>query len=145
MGEKVAVVGNEIAEELYRRADKAMKRIIAETVDQSKEIEEIARILAERTGISMEQAIGAIMNAMQWRTCELEGVLAALNLLLDQLQAQVKRSIKLALRAEREKQRAVERVNIYRFHQYKAKEKAWAIKKRTGKRRREWRGPWKDN
>lgn len=135
----------EVLDELTGRADKAMKRIIAETVDQSREIEEIARILAERTGISMEQAIGAIMNAMQWRTCELEEVLVALNLLFDQLQAQAKRSIKLALHAEREKWRAAERANIHRFHQYKAKENAWAIKKRTGKRRREWRGPWKDN
>lgn len=135
----------EVLDELTRRADRAIARIIAETVDQSKEIEEIARILAERAGISMEEAIGAIMNAMQWRTCELEEVLAALNLLFDQLQAQVKRSIKLALRAEREKQRAEERAKIHRFHQYRAKENAWAIKKRTGKRRREWRGPWKDN
>lgn len=135
----------EVLDELTGRADKAIARIIAETVSQaeetSKEIEEVARILAERTGISMEQAVTAILNAMQWMTCEMEEALKAVNLVLDEFHAQAKRSIKLAMRAEREKWRAAERANIHRFHQYKAKENAWAIKKRTGKRRREWRGP----
>lgn len=41
----------------------------------------------------------------------------------------------------REKQRAVERAASSRFRQYKARESAWAAEKRTGQRRREWRGP----
>lgn len=41
----------------------------------------------------------------------------------------------------REKQRAVERETASRFRQYKAGENAWATRKRTGPRRREWRGP----
>lgn len=45
----------------------------------------------------------------------------------------------------REKQRAAEREAASRFRQYKASEKAWSAQKRTGPRRREWRGPWKEN
>lgn len=45
----------------------------------------------------------------------------------------------------REKRRAMERAPAARFRQYKASESAWAAQKRTGPRRREWRGPWKEN
>lgn len=45
----------------------------------------------------------------------------------------------------REKRRAMERAHAARFRQYKASESAWAAQKRTGPRRREWRGPWKEN
>ena len=134
----------EVLDELTRRADKAIARIIAETVCQSEEIEEIARILAERTGISMEEAVGAILNAMQWRTCEFGEILAALNLLF-RCQVQVKRSVKSILCTEREKWKAAERATAHHFRQYKGRENAWGTKKRTGQRRREWRGPWKDN
>lgn len=46
---------------------------------------------------------------------------------------------------EREKRRAAERATASRFRQYKASESAWSARKRTGPRRREWRGPWKEN
>ena len=45
----------------------------------------------------------------------------------------------------RERRRAAEREAASRFRQYKASEKAWSARKRTGPRRREWRGPWKKN
>ena len=45
----------------------------------------------------------------------------------------------------RERRRAAEREAVSRFRQYKAREKAWSAQKRTGPRRREWRGPWKEN
>lgn len=45
----------------------------------------------------------------------------------------------------RERRRAAERETVSRFRQYKASEKAWSARKRTGPRRREWRGPWKEN
>ena len=45
----------------------------------------------------------------------------------------------------RERRRAAEREAASRFRQYKASEKAWSARKRTGPRRREWRGPWKEN
>lgn len=45
----------------------------------------------------------------------------------------------------REKWRAAERATVSRFRQYKTGESAWSARKRTGPRRREWRGPWKEN
>ena len=45
----------------------------------------------------------------------------------------------------RERRRAAEREAVSCFRQYKAREKAWSAQKRTGPRRREWRGPWKEN
>lgn len=135
----------EVLDELKRRADKAIAQIIAETVDKSKEIEEIARILAEKTGISMGEAMCAIMNAMQWRVCDFEEALAALSDLLRGCPAQAKSSSFSVNNAEREKRKAVERATAHHFRQYKGRENAWNTKKRTGRRRREWRGPWKDN
>lgn len=43
----------------------------------------------------------------------------------------------------RARRNAFERANAARFYQYKARESAWAARKRTGPRRREWRGPWR--
>lgn len=45
----------------------------------------------------------------------------------------------------REKRSAAERATVSRFRQYKASESTWSARKRTGPRRREWRGPWKEN
>ena len=45
----------------------------------------------------------------------------------------------------REKRCAADRAAASRFRQYKASESAWGARKRTGPRRREWRGPWKEN
>lgn len=134
----------EVLDGLTGRADKAIARIIAETVDKSKEIEEVARILAERTGISMEQAEGVILNAMKWRACAFEEIITALNLLAG-CQVQVKISVKSIIRTEREKWRAAERATAHRFHQYKGRENTWGAKKRKGRRQREWRGQRKDN
>lgn len=46
---------------------------------------------------------------------------------------------------EREKRRTAERETAARFRHRKVRESAWNAKKRTGKRRREWRGPWKES
>ena len=48
-------------------------------------------------------------------------------------------------KAAREKRRAMEQATAARFRQYRASESAWAAQKRTGQRKREWRGPWKEN
>lgn len=48
-------------------------------------------------------------------------------------------------KAARKKRRAMEQANAARVRQYRASESAWAAQKRTGPRRREWRGPWKEN
>ena len=46
-------------------------------------------------------------------------------------------------KAAREKRRAMEQATAARFRQYRASESAWAAQKRTGQRKREWRGPWR--
>lgn len=46
---------------------------------------------------------------------------------------------------ERDRRRTAKQTTASRFRQYKARESAWAAQKRTGPRRREWRGPWKEN
>ena len=43
----------------------------------------------------------------------------------------------------RENRRAVERETASRFRQCRARETAWAARKRTSQRQREWRGPWR--
>ena len=45
----------------------------------------------------------------------------------------------------RKKQCAVEEETVSRLRQYRAKKNCRAAGKRTGPRRREWRGPWKEN
>ncbi len=45
---------------------------------------------------------------------------------------------------KREKRRLFERETAVRFRQHKTRECERAAKKRTGARRREWRGPWKE-
>ena len=64
---------------------------------------------------------------------------------LDRLCGELLDFTKLDRKEEREKQRAVERETASRFRQYKARESAWSVRKRTDQRKREWRGPWKGN
>lgn len=44
----------------------------------------------------------------------------------------------------REIRRAQDRESLSRFRQYRTDENCWATQKRTGERRREWRGPWRE-
>ena len=46
---------------------------------------------------------------------------------------------------ERDRRGMVEQATAARFRQQQGRESAWSVKKRTGQRRREWRGPWKEN
>lgn len=48
-------------------------------------------------------------------------------------------------RQQRDRRMVAKRSNAASFRQYKAKETAWRTQKRTGARRREWRGPWKES
>lgn len=48
-------------------------------------------------------------------------------------------------RRQRDRRMVVKRSNADNFRQYKAKETAWRTQKRTGARRREWRGPWTES
>ncbi len=46
---------------------------------------------------------------------------------------------------ERDRRRTAKQTTASRFRQYKARESGWTAQKRTAQRRREWRGPWKEN
>ena len=70
---------------------------------------------------------------------------------LEELEAVRKKAALLELptardrKISREKWQALERATAARFRQYRTNESKWAAQKRTGPRRREWRGPWKKN
>jgi len=87
--------------------------------------------LAEKAGCSADEAAAAIMNA--------------LNGPVNPKRARRGWDLTMAWdrKEAREKRQAVERETASRFHQRKAKESAWAVRKRTRPRQREWRGPWR--
>lgn len=109
-------------------------------------IAEVLREIAESViikCIEFEEAMAQIANIMRL------GLVEAANE-LEELEALRKRAALLELptawdrKEAREKQRAVERAASSRFRQYRTRESAWSAQKRTGPRRREWRGPWRE-
>lgn len=141
-----------IADELDESVVGAMARAIRYLADcmerETREIEEVARMIAERTGVSMEAAEGMVLNVLQRDAVGLRECLEELNSLFDEDSGQKGELLDLKTawdrKGAREKLRAIERENVSRFRQYKAKESTWAARKRTGPRQREWRGPWRD-
>lgn len=101
---------------------------------EAQEILKAAREMALWKGYTLEEIIGAIMNAVAVGANPKKGrrTFADFKTAWDRKEA-------------RGKLRAVERENASRFRQRKAGESAWAVQKRTGQRKREWRGPWKEN
>lgn len=93
--------------------------------------------------IEFEEAVAKIANIMRL------GLVEAANE-LEELEALRKKAALLELptawdrKEAREKQRAVERAASSRFRKYRTRESAWSAQKRTGPRRREWRGPWRE-
>lgn len=93
--------------------------------------------------IEFEEAMAQIANIIRL------GLVEAANE-LEELEALRKKAALLELptawdrKEAREKQRAVERAASSRFRQYRTRESAWSAQKRTGPRRREWRGPWRE-
>ena len=88
--------------------------------------------LAEKAGCSADEAAAAMMNALN----------------RDINPKRMRRGWDFTTawdrKEAREKLRAVERETASRFRQCKARESAWTARKRTGQRKREWRGPWRD-
>lgn len=125
-----------------------MEREIAENCGKLREIAEVARMIAERTGVSMEAAEGMVLNVLQRNAGGLRECLEELNGLLDEGNRQMGEFLDITTAWDRKeargKLRAVERENASRFRQRKAGESAWAVQKRTGQRKREWRGPWRE-
>ena len=101
---------------------------------EAQEILKAAREMALWKGYTLEEIIGAIMNAVAVGANPKKGrrTFADFKTAWDRKEA-------------RGKLRAVERENASRFRQRKAGESAWAVQKRTGQRKREWRGPWRGN
>lgn len=100
---------------------------VAETIER---FNEAIRILAEE----LAKALNVIFNGLAESLEELEkcGV-------FDYEQTARKK------RQQRDRRMVAKRSNAASFRQYKAKETAWRTQKRTGARRREWRGPWKES
>ena len=104
---------------------------------EAEEIEKYSERLAEG-GYSAEDAARALCNAIQ----------ALMNDLTDWEEPDKGKPLDFVTawdrKEAREKLRAIEREAACRFRQHKARESAWTARKRTGQRKREWRGPWRD-
>ena len=100
---------------------------------EAREILKAAREMALWKGCTLEEIIGAIMNAVAVgaNPKKVRRTFADFKTAWDRKEA-------------RGKLRAVERENVSRFRQRKARESTWAVQKRTGQRKREWRGPWRE-
>ncbi|NCE63045.1 hypothetical protein D1159_00265 [Pseudoflavonifractor sp. 524-17] len=144
-----------IADELDGNGVGAPARAIKYLADcmerETQEIEEVACMIAERTGVSMEAAEGMILNVLQRDAGGLRECLEELNSLLDADSRQMAKNREFLdpttawdQKEAREKLRAVERETASRFRQRKARESAWAARKRIGQRKREWRGSWRE-
>jgi len=130
---------DELLEDMRKRTEEyieavATKELLADAEEEAQGLLEAARILAEQSTFTVEEAMGAIMKAVDGyaKPGEMRRELNRLDL------AAIRER-----KETREKLRAAERATVYRFRQYKDKETAWTAQKRTDHRRREWRGPWR--
>ena len=139
VAEKAAVVGKAIeiiiADEIdgllrEREMELAMEAIAGYSETETREIMKKARAMAEWRTCSLEEIIGEIMSAVARGESpeKVKGEFLQFKTAWDRKEA-------------RGKLRAVERENVSRFRQRKARESTWAVQKRTGQRKREWRGP----
>lgn len=139
VAEKAAAVGKAIeiiiADEIdsllrEREMELAMEAIAGYSETETREIMKKARAMAEWRTCSLEEIIGEIMSAVARGESpeKVKGEFLQFKTAWDRKEA-------------RGKLRAVERENVSRFRQRKARESTWAVQKRTGQRKREWRGP----
>ena len=126
----------EVLEDIQTRAKNYINDFISAELaellgEEAREFVEAARIFAEQTTYSLEEVMGAMMNA--------------LNGPVNPKSARRGWDFTTAWdrKEAREKLRAVEWETASRFRQCKAGESAWAARKRTRPRQREWRGPWR--
>ncbi len=146
----------EFSVELGQIGDEEMAQMMAcieaRTEEEAQKVVKVARVFAERSGVSLVEAVSTVLNALQIMRDELRTQMENFACLFEEImRPHEERSEPMDLptvwdrKEAREKRRAVERATASRFRQYKARESAWAAQKRTGQRRREWRGPWKEN
>jgi len=131
---------DELLENMRKRTEEyieavATQELLADTEAEAQGLLEAARILAEQSTYSLEEAMGAILNALGGYTKTGETRRE-----LDRLDLAAIRDRKEA----REKRRTVERATASRFRRYKARETGWTARKRTSRHQREWRGPWRE-
>lgn len=124
-------VDEEVLEDIRARVKKYIEDFISAEFgglaeEETQKFAEVAGIFAGQTAYSLEEVVEAMMNA----------ITGGVN------PKRLRRELS-ELTAEREKRRAVERETASRFRQHKARETAWAARKRTRPRQREWRGPWR--
>ena len=132
----VAAEDEEVLEDIQARVNKCINDIISAEFAElaGEEVEkfaEAAGIFAELTSYSLEE----VMEAMA----------SAFNGLVNPKKMRRGWDFTTAWdrKEAREKRRAVERETASRFRQRKARESAWAARKRSKPRQREWRGPWR--
>lgn len=140
----------EMCREAMREEQKRMEQIVnAAMPDEAEAIKKTSVIVAKKAGVALEEAVGMVLKAIQDFG---DGLKTAFEPFLgepDFLEA-IEPGEPLDIttawdrKEAREKQRAVERAASSRFRQYRTRESTWATRKRTGQRRREWRGPCKE-
>lgn len=139
----------EMCQDAMREEQERMEEIINRTMpDEAEEIGRTSVIIAERVGVSLEEAVGIVLKAIQefgnYMKTTLAPFLGEPDLKVFEPGEPLDVPTAWDRKEAREKRRAVERAAASRFQQYKARESSWAAQKRTGQRRREWRGPWRD-
>ena len=145
---------------VFREARRTRSRppiLIADELDRAEEIvqlvkpdeeiiEKVSAIVAENAAVPLKQAFAIVLKALQSFGDELKKALAPFMGEPDDLQKTFGPGEPPIIttawdrKESREKQREVERAAASRLRQYKASEKAWSARKRTGPRGREWRG-----
>lgn len=140
----------EMCREAMREERERMEKIVNEAMpDEAEAITKTSVIIAQKAGVTLEEAVGMVLKAIQDFGDGLKAVFAPFLGEPDLTAIEPGEHLDVPAawdrKEAREKQRAVERAAASRFRQYRARESTWAAQKRTGQRRREWRGPWKEN
>lgn len=140
----------EMCREAMREERERMEKIVnAAMPDEAEAIKKTSVIIAKKAGVALEEAVGMALKAIQdfgdGLKTAFEPFLGEPDF-LEEIEPGEPLDITTAWdrKEAREKQRAVERAASSRFRQYRTRESTWATRKRTGQRRREWRGPCKE-
>ena len=140
----------ELCREAMREERERMEKIAnAAMPDGAEAITKASVIVAKKAGVTLEEAVGMVLKAIQDFGDGLKAAFAPFLGELDLTAIEPGEPLDVPTawdrKEAREKQRAVERAAAARFRQYRTRKSTWATQKRTGPRRREWRGPWREN
>lgn len=137
----------EMGKKITIREMSVIARMVATSENEAQELEDVACILEEKTGVTFERALLEVLRAMQYIAGEMGkvGALAkqaayALNEYPEPQEPDGEFSVFPTARSRkalREKQRVVERAIASCLRQYKIKESTRIIQKRANPRRRE--------